>query len=348
MVFSVEEIPKPDPAPPLRVGLTFNLKHASLSDSEDEQAEYDRIETVDAIRAALETAGCRVELMEAADTLPRALSGRPVDIVFNIAEGSGGRGREAQIPSLLSFLRIPSTGSDETTLCVALDKALSKRLLATYQVKTPRYRVVHPDSRWKGGLSFPVIVKPVAEGSSKGIFNKAVAENETQLKELLEENFARYRQDMLVEEYIGGREFTVGILGNGAETRVFRPMEIVYLDRESAYHIYSFQVKKNYKTLIRYDCPAAIPEKTERELMDTARKIYDALECRDFARVDFRLSPEGTVYFIEINPLPGLEPGYSDFPMLAERNGMDYVALVRGVLNAALKRHGLEFCLEQG
>jgi D-alanine-D-alanine ligase len=148
---------------------------------------------------------------------------------------------------------------------------------------------------------------------------------------------------MLVEEYIGGREFTVGIVGNGEDLRVFPPMEIVYLEKKNQFNIYSYNVKQNYKKLIRYDCPAALDADTEAEMMNTARKIYEILDCKDFARMDFRLSEDGLLYFIEINPLPGLAPGYSDFPMLAEFNGVDYASLVRSILKSALKRHGLNF-----
>jgi len=160
---------------------------------------------------------------------------------------------------------------------------------------------------------------------------------------------------MLVEEYIGGREFTVGILGNGSELRVFPPMEIIYLDQQNPFNIYSYNVKQNYKELIRYECPAVISKEIETEMVQTAKKIYEILQCKDFARIDFRLSRSGNshrenshsekIYFIEINPLPGLAPGYSDFPMIAEFNGMNYDTLVRSILNSALKRYGFHFYL---
>lgn len=336
-----------DPMPPLRVGLTYNLKKGMKSGPEDSEAEYDNAETVEAIQSALEQSGCAVELLEANEELPKKLAACSVDIVFNIAEGIQGRGREAQVPALLNYLKIPFTGSDETTLCIALDKAVSKRILATYHIRTPRYRTISRESQnWKGGFSFPVIVKPNAEGSSKGISDLAIASDSRALRELVSKNIGLYKEDMLVEEYVSGREFTVGILGNGKETLVFPPMEIIYLKKD-CYNIYSYNVKQNYKKLIRYESPAAIDDKTEAEMVGTARKIYETLSCRDFARIDFRLSAEGKLYFIEINPLPGLAPGYSDYPMIAQFNGMDYVTLVRGILVSALKRYGLPFCLRQ-
>ena len=324
------------------MGLTYNLKKHISSHVADAEAEYDSMETVLAIKEALEDDYCCVELMEADETLPGRLAKHTVDIVFNIAEGIQGRGREAGVPALCNMMRIPFTGSDETTLCIALDKALTKRLLATYRIRTPRYRVIERSrARAVGGVAFPAIVKPNAEGSSKGISDVAIVSDVKALRALAEKNIRDYDQDMLVEEYVPGREFTVGILGNGADTRVFPPMEIIYLDRQNPYHIYSFTVKQNYKKLIRYKSPADISAQVEAEMIRTARRVYDALQCRDFARMDFRLAPDGKLYFIEINPLPGLAPGYSDFPMLAEFNGTDYTTLVRGVLKAALRRYGM-------
>lgn len=337
-----------DPLPPLRVGLTYNLKKGTKSGPDDSEAEYDSTETVEAIQNALEQSGCSVELLEANEDLPKKLAARPVDIVFNIAEGIQGRGREAQVPALLNYLKIPFTGSDETTLCIALDKAISKRILATYHIRTPRYRTISREKQaWKGGFSFPAIVKPNAEGSSKGISDLAIVSDPRELRELVGKNIGLYKEDMLVEEYVNGREFTVGILGNGEETLVFPPMEIIYLEK-NRYNVYSYSVKQNYKNLIRYESPAAVDDGIEAEMIGTARKIYESLSCRDFARIDFRLSEEGRLYFIEINPLPGLAPGYSDYPMIAQFNGMDYVTLVRGILESALKRYGLPFCLRQG
>ncbi len=339
----MENNSKPDPNHLLRVGLTYNLKKNTESDVIDNEAEYDSIDTVMAIKKALENEHCQVELLEATDALPAKLAGRPVDIVFNIAEGMNGRGREAQVPAILNYFRIPFTGSDETTLCLALDKALTKRVLASYHIRTPKYHLIsHENKKIIGNYTFPVIVKPNAEGSSKGISDVAIVSGKEELRSLVSENLSMYHQDMLVEEYIHGREFTVGAIGNGDEVHVFPPMEIIY-QKQRKYNIYSYQVKQNYQQLIRYESPASLTREQEKEMVDTAGKIYKILECKDFARMDFRLSEDGRLYFIEINPLPGLAPGYSDFPMLAQFNGTDYVTLVRSILCAALKRYGLEF-----
>lgn len=324
------------------VGLTYNLKKNLTSDVADYEAEYDNIETVLAIKEALLQGNYKVELMEATEELPSKLANHTVDIVFNIAEGIQGRGREAQVPAILNFFKIPFTGSDETTLCIALDKALTKRILSTYHIRTPKYRVILKEQqKWSGSFLFPAIVKPNAEGSSKGISDVAIVTDMQELRNLVSKNINLYKQDMLVEEYISGREFTVGIIGNGNDLKVFPPMEIVYLDQENQYNIYSYSVKQNYKKLIKYECPAAISKEIEAEMVNTAKKIYEILDCKDFSRIDFRLSKEGKIYFIEINPLPGLAPGYSDFPMIAEFNGIDYVSFVCKILDSALKRYGL-------
>lgn len=342
----MEESSQP-PCPP-RIGLTYNLKKNVVSEAPDNEAEYDNIETVLAVKSALEGAGLNVQLMEANEQMPSLLAQHTVDIVFNIAEGIQGRGREAQVPAILNYFRIPFTGSDETTLCIALDKGLTKRVLASYGIKTPGYFVVSSVDEKIGNINFPVIVKPNAEGSSKGISDVAIAADADELSALLKENFRLYKQDMLIEEYIHGREFTVGVLGNGDDMRVFPPMEIVYLKRDNKYNIYSFNVKKDYKRLIRYECPASISPGIEAEMVDMTKKIYDILQCKDFSRMDFRLSEDGKPYFIEINPLPGLAPGYSDFPMIAEFNGMGYDSLVREVLYSAFKRYGFNYVLNRG
>jgi D-alanine-D-alanine ligase len=334
---------KPDlPETGYMVALTYNLKKGIISEAEDIEAEYDSIETVNAIKEVLEKTGCRVILMEAGGDILSRLLNNKVDIVFNIAEGIYGRGREAQVPALLNLLNIPFTGSDETTLCIALDKALCKRLLSTYRIKTPKYKLFTGNTgKTAKGLKFPLIVKPNTEGSSKGISDFAIVYNNNELQGILEKNLRLYNQAMLVEEYINGREFTVGIAGNGNETSVFYPMEIIYKNREKKELIYSYDVKKNYKEHIEYKCPAVLDKNKETRLMMSARKIYKILECRDFSRIDFRMDEQGEIYFIEINPIPGLAANYSDYPMIAEFNGISYDELVIMVLNNALKRYNM-------
>lgn len=336
--------------PQLTAGIAYNLKKGVKSDVEDLEAEYDSKETIEAIKNALESAGISVVLLEADADFINKLKKNHVDIVFNIAEGISGRGREAQVPAILSFLGIPYSGSDETTLCISLNKALTKRYLSTFGIKTPSYQLAKtPDFKLNKSLRFPLIVKPDAEGSSKGISDMAIVEDEKKLYEAVARNLNMYREPMLIEEYITGREFTVGILGNGDEVKVFEPMEICYLDNDREKRIYSYNVKKNYKEYITYSCPPVLPEETIKKMKSIAAEIYKDLECHDFSRIDFMLSNDGEVYFIEINPLPGLTPDYSDFPMIASFCGTDYRSLVIDILNGALKRYGLsEVAMKRG
>ncbi|MEA5010581.1 MAG: ATP-grasp domain-containing protein [Angelakisella sp.] len=336
-----DDVPLQPPAPV--IGIIYNLKKGLDCEVPDAEAECDNIETVYAIRDALESGGYQTVLLEADATLPQRLRETPIDMAFNIAEGLCGRGREAQIPALLNMLGIPFTGSDETTLCVSLDKALTKRLLTTYHVRTPKYVVFDGEtSPHLHGMRFPVILKPNAEGSSKGISDVSIAENMQELKALVKRNTQLYHQPMLAEEYIEGREFTVGILGNGKDAVAFPPMEILFRrSTQASYHVYDYHVKQDYQNYIDYKCPADIPNDVQTKMTKTALKIFHALGCRDFARVDFRVSEDNKVYFIEINPLPGLAPGYSDFPMLAEFSGVPYRQLVLSVLETGAARCGL-------
>lgn len=335
------DVPLP-PAKPV-VGIIFNCKSGAGGTTPDAEAEYDSIDTVHAIRDALSSAGIEAVLLECDGALPHKLSQTHIDIAFNIAEGRSGRGREAEAPAILNLMGIPFTGSDETALCLALDKALCKRLLSSYRIRTPRYKVIMSERDLRPGtLAFPVIIKPNAEGSSKGIPDACIAKDEAELRELAGTILKLYGGPVLAEEYIPGREFTVGLLGNGKDLRVFPPMEIVFRRNTTGdYRIYSFGVKQNYHEYVGYECPAKLGPEVEREMMKTARRVFQALDCHDFARVDFRLGEDGKLYFIEINPLPGLAPGYSDYPMLAEFSGVPYRELVLSVLRAGLDRCGL-------
>ena len=336
-----EDVPL-NPEPPL-IGILYNLKKGVDHSTPDAEAEYDSIDTVYAIRDALESGGFRPLLLEANETLPDRLRTSRIQMAFNIAEGFRGRGREAQIPALLNMLGIPFTGSDETALCLALDKGLCKRLVSTYRVRTPKYALIHPQVTPKlRGLSFPLILKPNAEGSSKGITDACIVETPAEFKATAAKNAALYGQDFLAEEYIAGREFTVGILGNGDSAHVFSPMEILFRqDTQRHFRVYSYTVKQDYTRYVDYRCPADLTPDKEAEMKAAARKIFLALGCRDCARVDFRMDEAGRIYFIEINPLPGLAPGYSDYPMLTEFSGMPYDELILSILRTAALRCGI-------
>ena len=328
--------------PRYRVGITFNLKQKKDDENEDEQAEYDSIGTIEAISEAIGKTGCETIFLEADTSLPQKLQNLNPDIVFNIAEG---KAEEAGRPRYHQFLTCIQYLSQDPTKqrCVALDKGLTKRIVKSCRIKTPVFCLENKDTEIPANLRFPVIVKPNAEGSSKGILGNTIAGSRKELINLLHEKLDRYNQPLLIEEYIQGREFTVGILGNGSEKHIFRPMEIIISPEGNPdkSKVYSFHVKTNYQKYVKYRCPADLDPDTEEKMSRYSAKIYELLECRDFARIDYILSEDNEIYFIEINPLPGLAPGYSDYPMLAEYNGVGYDELVKAILNSGLRRYGM-------
>jgi len=342
----VEQFELEDPLPDgaYNIGLIYNLKKGIRTKVIDEEAEYDSIDTITAIKSALASKGHNVVLLEADRALPENLKKARIDIAFNIAEGIGGRCREAQVPAMLDFFGIPYTGSDSATLLIALDKAMTKKFLSPLKIRTPRFALFAPgDIIRKPRLQYPVIIKPNAEGSSKGISDSSIVMSYDELREVLDRNFRLYGCPMMAEEYIEGREFTVGVLGNKGDIRVFPPMEIIFKkNNDKNFSIYSYNVKQNYEEYIEYKCPADLTPEQEKEMVRMSETIFNALGCRDSARIDYRMSEDGKIYFLEINPLPGLAPGYSDYPMLAEYSGICYVDLINGILGAALNRLGMK------
>jgi D-alanine-D-alanine ligase len=325
----------------LKVGFTFNVKRVApdLAGEQDDEAEYDSPKTLQAIREAIASWGHEVVDLEATQDLPVTLSSTPVDVVFNIAEGFKGRSRESQVPSLLELLDIPYTGSDPAALSVSLDKALAKRMVRTHGILTPHYTVLNTGKeRLPRELGFPLLVKPVAEGTSKGVTKKSIVHDEGELREVARELIGKYRQPALVESYVAGREFTVGLLGE-RRPRVLPPMEIVFLDASDPTPIYSFEMKQDWNEQIRYDVPAKVTPRELDRLERAARECFAALGCRDVARLDFRMDAEGRVYFIECNPLPGLAPGWSDLVLIAQAAGLDYRGLIGEILSCAIRRY---------
>ncbi|MCB9707222.1 MAG: D-alanine--D-alanine ligase [Myxococcales bacterium] len=322
----------------LRIGLIFNLKSESASSHSDADAEFDSPETIAAIKEAIVSYGHEVLELQATPELPSILPLQNLDVVFNVAEGIEGRAREAQVPALLELLGIPYTGSDPTALSLALDKGLAKRLVRQAGFHTPEGMVIHTGKeRIPPELSFPVIVKPLHEGSSKGIFLTNVAESESELRDLARQGLEKYRQPMLVETYLPGREFTVALLGE-KRPRVLPAMEVLFTDTSDRYPVYSYAHKFEGRD-IRFEVPANIDMVLHRELERAARGVFMALGCRDIARIDFRLDQEGRVSFVECNPLPGLTPGFSDLCVIAEAAGIDYRGLIGEILAPALRRY---------
>jgi D-alanine-D-alanine ligase len=327
----------------LKVGITYNLKK-DFSQQENQPIdfleEFDAEETIDAIRRVLEGEGHDVIKLGGDAGLIDRLRRTPVDIVFNIAEGLHGRNREAHIPALLEFLSIPYTGSDPLTLSLTLDKAMAKRIVMSQNIPTPRFKKVEKVEDLHGlDLRYPLFVKLCHEGSSKGVRLDSKISDAQSLREKTTGLLETYGSPVLVEEFIKGPEFTVGILGN-ENPFVLGVMQIEIKGRAPEESVYSLEIKREWEEKVRYHCPPSIDQDLLRKIEEVALRSYRALECRDVSRVDIRVGEDRTPYFLEINPLPGLSPVYGDLVMIARSMGWDYDRLVKTIFHHAVKRYG--------
>lgn len=315
---------------------------------DDTYAEWDSIDTITAVADALKNGGNEVELIEADENAYVKLSGLKPEIVFNVAEGFYGPSRESQIPSILEMLNIPYTGSDSITTGICHDKSRCKEILSYYKIPNPEFFISN------GSLNgynkkFPKFVKPLHEGSSKGIYNSSVVNNEKELEREVERIREIYNQDALIENFIPGKEFTVAMLGNGDELKVLPVIEINLDEVPSGFNkIYSYEVKWFFDTrenkLDIFRCPADIDKILHSRIEKICKDTYKVLRIRDWARIDLRLDDEGIPNIIEINPLPGILPDPDDnscYPKAARTAGMNYEETINAVLNHAKKRYNL-------
>ena len=329
----------------MKIGLSYDLKDKvpePQGKPEDALEEYDSLETVDAIAKAIEAQHHSVVKLGGGREFLSNVMGQRVDLVFNIAEGLGNyRSREAQAPSVLEMLGVPYSGSDPLCLAVSLEKPLAKRLVSFSGVATPRWQVVSDTRQLKevewSQFSLPAFAKPAHEGSSKGIRITSRLENSQQIVEAVTGLLEYYQQPVMVEEFISGEEVTVGVIGN-SPPKVVGIMRVVPRKKTDCF-VYSLEVKRDWESLLTYECPALLGKGVLQDIADSSLKAYEALGCRDFARMDFRIGPDGTPYFLEINPLPGLNPKSGDLPIMAGKMGWTYEALISAVLNAALQRY---------
>jgi D-alanine--D-alanine ligase len=326
--------PKSSRRTSLRVGLAFNMKRIDSHDGDDREAEYDGPHTIEALSKAIESHGHTVIPLEATPDFPRTLLASNVDVVFNIAEGISGRNREAQVPNLCELLGVPYTGSDSATLSICLDKGLSKRVLK--DVDTAASQVLLTGKEKLKPFRYPVIVKPNQEGTSKGISPKSVVDDEAGVRERARELIVKYGQPALVEEDIEGREFTVGLLGE-RRPRVLPPMEVVFLTQKER-PVYDYTCKQDCESHVRYEVPAKLTKDELRAMEKVCRTTFMTLGCRDVARIDLRMTKEGQIYVIEVNPLPGLTPDYSDLCLISNGAKIEYRALIGEILSGAIKR----------
>lgn len=310
---------------PLTIGLTFDLRSAYLAEgfSEEATAEFDRDDTVDAIEETLKALGHRTERIGHGRQLAAALvSGRRWDLVFNIAEGMFGIGREAQVPALLDMYRIPYTFSDPLVMSLTLHKGMTKHVVRDAGVATTDFLVAATaaDAR---AVSFtaPYFVKPVAEGTGKGVTPDSIVRNRDDLETVCRRLIDTFRQPVIIEPYLPGREFTTGIVGTGGQARAIGTIEVHLLETAEA-GVYSYINKEECDSRVLYRLVRPDKDPVVAEAEAVALAAWRALGCRDAGRIDLRCNTAGQPQFIEVNPLAGIHPEHSDLPIICNHLGI--------------------------
>jgi D-alanine-D-alanine ligase len=327
----------------VRVGLTYDLQSDYLADgySEEEAAEFDQPATIEAIEGALRELGHDTQRIGSAKRLVRRLAqGDRWDLVFNIAEGLHGVAREAQVPAILDVYDIPYTFSDPLVLALALHKNLTKMVVRQAGLPTPDFALIERLSDVDAiDLPFPLFAKPVAEGTSKGITAASKIIERSSLRRVCEDLLQQFRQPVLVETFLSGREFTIGLAGTGNDAEVLGTVEINLLPGAEA-EVYSYVNKVECATLVRYAPVQADGDEEVRRAEALALAAWRVLGCRDGGRVDVRCNDRGEPSFLEVNPLPGLQPGHSDLPILCDFKGISYAELIDKIVRSACRRLG--------
>jgi len=330
----------------MRIGLAYNEKPEPNHGLDDAFVEWDDRSTIEAVEQALSLFGDVVRI-EADVLFPQKVALARPHLVFNMAEGLRGPNREAHVPAICEFLSVPCTASDSLTLALALHKTRTKQILAQCGIATaPFVEVAHLEDLGRVPLPFPLFLKPVHEGSGKGIFVNNLCHSPAELRQRVAWLLERYRQPVLVETYLPGAEFTVAILGNGAEAEC---LPIVGIDFAAlpagATPVYGYEAKWVWDTPERpldlFQCPAPVPASLARDIESVALAAYHALGCRDWCRVDVRLDAAGAPNVVELNPLPGIIPDpsmNSCFPKAARVAGLSYDELIQEVVRIAWKR----------
>jgi D-alanine-D-alanine ligase len=325
----------------MRIGLTYDLRQDYLAAgfSADETAEFDRPDTVEALDSALRKLGHTTDRIGHARQLIARLSRNETwDLVFNIAEGLSGIAREAQVPAILDVYGIAYTFSDPLVLALSLHKGLTKTVVAASGVPTPPFYVVKSLGDLKDvDLAYPVFAKPLAEGTGKGVSPASRAANAGALNSVCETLLAEYQQPVLVEAYLPGREFTVGIVGTGPKAQAIGTMEVL-LRPAAEPSAYSYVNKENCEELVDYELVRPEDDDQVRAAEQVALQAWNVLDCRDAGRVDLRCDGVGRPNFMEVNPLAGLHPEHSDLPILATKVGIQYVELIRRIVESATPR----------
>jgi D-alanine-D-alanine ligase len=320
------------------IGLTYDLRQEYLDAgySEEQTAEFDRPSTIDAIEQALIAMGHETRRIGNVKSLVQRLAGgERWDMVFNICEGMFGLGREAQVPALLDAYQIPYTFSGPLVLALSLDKALTKRVLRTMGVATPDFAVVtKPEDIAAVSLPFPVFAKPLAEGTGLGIDQASKIDSRLELTAVCLKLLEKFKQPVLVETYLPGREFTVGVVGSGSAAEVIGTIEVILRPSAQA-HAYSYVNKENCEELISY---VLASDDAAGPCCELALKAWRGLGCLDAGRVDIKMDGNGMANFIEVNPLAGLHPEHSDLPIICKIVGITYQTLVERIMASASAR----------
>lgn len=323
----------------LKIGITYDLKsdYLALGYKKEDVAEFDSDMTINAIADALGELGYKpVRIGNARALCAKLVAGERWDLVFNFAEGLSGRSREAQVPCMLEAYDIPYTMSDPLVCAVTLDKAVAKRILQSEGINTPGFHVVRTEADVANvKLPYPLFAKPIAEGTGKGIDRASCVKNSAELRGVCQTLLLKYDQPVLVEEYLPGREFTVAILGTGSKARVLGGMEVVMRPNANT-AIYTYEMKDKYENYVDYHTLKGKPEQAAVEKL--ALDSYRALELRDCGRVDIRMDRDGNPSFMEVNPLPGMNPIDSDLPMIARFEGISFTHVIGTIIESALTR----------
>jgi len=322
----------------IKIGLTYDLRsdYLRMGYSEEETAEFDRDDTVDAIENTLNELGYSTERIGNIIQLTEALaSGRRWDLVFNICEGMYGIGREAQVPALLDAWKIPYVFSNPLVLSLTLHKSMTKSIIRDHGLPTPDFMEVRsPGDIDRVRIPYPLFAKPLAEGTGKGIDGRSVINNPDQLRRVCLDLLGRFNQPVLVEKFLSGREFTVGIVGTGDKARTTGTMEIILNDKAEK-NVYSYVNKEECEELVEY-------RTAEKEIVEQCESLaldaWKVLGCEDGGRVDVRCDDDGIPNFIEVNPLAGLHPEHSDLPILSNLNGIGYKDLISMIMQSSLEK----------
>jgi D-alanine-D-alanine ligase len=323
------------------VGLAYDLRSERMAQgmSAEDAAEFDSEATIQALEETLQAMDLDTVRIGGMEQLTeRLVRCERWDLVFNIAEGVRGFGREAQVPALLEAWGAPYTFSDPLALCLCLHKGMAKRVVRDYGLPTPDFAVVEsPRDIDKVRLAYPLFCKPVAEGTSKGVTARSRVETSRELEAVCLDLLERFRQPVLVERFLPGREFTVGLVGQGDSAEALGVME-VKLPRDVENGAYGYESKERYETLVEYKL---VMDRQALQAADLAVEAWKALGCRDAGRVDVRLDEKGKVSFIEANPLPGLNPVRSDLPILCRLVQVPYQELIASIISSAVIRSQL-------